>query len=161
MNFSKDELLYVVQHFSVGTWGVRAVTAADWDAGEISEAIWDKCQQYGVDMLLAVAQGVVESHFGVAPTAVRSRKTKNIYNVGNVDSGADEGQVSWAAGIGRYCRLMKREYNWQPDEIVSLQMMVEHDFRRPRGGRYASAPNYTVQVASVAQKIRTLLRIEN
>lgn len=147
----------VVKHYSIGIWGSKAVMPSDWDVEEIALAIYDGCNMYKVDMVLALAQGVVESHFGVAPTAKRSRATRNIYNVGNVDSGADEKQVSWRDGVMRYCRLMAKEYNWAPGKEVNLQMMLDHDFYRPRGGRYASAPNYTLQVGKVASRIMQMI----
>ncbi len=152
-----DKVQKVVRHYSEGIWGKKAVILPDWDAEDIALAIYNNCIKYKVDMVLALAQGVVESHFGVAPTARRSRNSRNIYNVGNVDSGADETQASWESGVERYCRLLAREYNWIPGSEVDLQMMVEHDFNRPRGGRYASAPNYTQQVSIVGQKIIQLV----
>ena len=156
MMISLDKVQKIVKHYSLGIWGKKAVILPDWDASEIALAIYDGCNKYKVDMILALAQGVVESHFGVAPTAKRSRATRNIYNVGNVDSGADETQGSWREGVMRYARLMAREYNWAPGSEVSLQMMLDHDFYRPRGGRYASAPNYTLQVGKVASRIMQL-----
>ena len=110
MQMSADKVLKVVKHYSLGVWGKKAVILADWNAGEIALAIHANCVKYKVDMVLALAQGVVESHFGVAPTAKRSRASRNIYNVGNVDSGANEAQGSWSGGVERYCRLMGREY---------------------------------------------------
>lgn len=153
MQFSLEKVQKVVKHYSLGIWGKKAVVLPDWDAEEIALAIYNNCIKYKIDMVLALAQGVVESHFGVAPTAKRSRATRNIYNVGNVDSGADEAQGSWTAGIERYCRLMAREYNWKPGDEVSLEMMLEHDFYRPRGGRYASAANYSEAVQATGLRI--------
>lgn len=157
MMISLEKVQKIVKHYSIGIWGKKAVILPDWDADEIALAVYNNCNKYKVDMILALAQGVVESHFGVAPTAKRSRRTKNICNVGNVDSGADESQISWNAGILRYCKLMAREYNWSPGAEVTLQMMLDHDFYRPRGGRYASAPNYTQQVGKVGTRIMKLI----
>lgn len=147
----------IVRHFSLETWGKKAVLTNDWNPEDIANAIFKYCAVYRIDIVMALAQAIVESHFGVAPTAKRSRKTKNIYNVGNVDSGADESQDSWDEGIKRYCSLMQREYNWKEDAqgYVSLESMLMHDFTRPRGGRYATAKNYTRAVAQIANKIRS------
>ena len=148
-----EQIEEAVHAFSIGVWGKKAVIPEDWDHKEISAYIHKYCRECKIDPVLALAQGVVESHFGVAPTAKRSRRTKNIYNVGNVDSGADEQQASWEKGIERYCRLLAKEYNWVPGGPVTLEMMVEHDFTRPRGGRYATAKNYTDAVERVAARI--------
>jgi len=105
-----------------------------------------------------LAQAVVESHYGVNPLAKRSRRTQNIYNVGNVDSGADESQKTWKAGIERYASLLHREYLWNDEgETVTMAMMKKHDFTRPVGGRYATAPDYTKQVAYTYNKIMKML----
>lgn len=151
--FTLEEITSIVKHYSIETWHHHAVLAPDWDVQEIAACIYFSCLKYDVDPLLALAQGIVESHFGVAPSAKRSRRTKNIYNVGNVDSGADEHHPSWGAGIQRYCSLMAGEYNWNPPGPVTLEMMLSHDFRRPRGGRYASAPKYTKDISNIASKI--------
>ncbi|MDP3114164.1 MAG: hypothetical protein Q8M98_05230 [Candidatus Cloacimonadaceae bacterium] len=150
----------VVRYFSIGIWGKKAIIpGTDWCVECIACWIRRYCLKYKVDMILALAQGVVECHFGVNPAAVRSRKTKNIYNVGNVDSGANETQISWEAGIERYCKLMSREYNRQEEAggYVSLASMVKHDFTRPRGGRFASAPGYTKLVEQLGWRIRKLV----
>jgi flagellum-specific peptidoglycan hydrolase FlgJ len=152
-HLSQEQIEEAVYDFSIGVWGAKAVIPGDWDYMKIAASIYENCSKYNIDPVLALAQGVVECHFGVAPTAKRSRRTKNIFNVGNVDSGADEAQASWEKGIERYCRLMASEYNWKPGGPVTLQMMVDHDFVRPRGGRYATAKNYTEMVEQVAQKI--------
>lgn len=158
MRISLEKVQKIVNHYSVGIWGKKAVILPDWDAEDIALEIYNNCIKYNVDMILALAQGVVESHFGVAPTARRTRRSKNIYNVGNVDSGADESQASWKAGIERYCRLLSREYNWNSGSEVDLQMMIDHDFTRPRGGRYATAPDYTKQVSLVGDRILQLIK---
>lgn len=152
-NLSVEQIEEVVYSFSVGVWGKKAVIPRDWDYSKIAQSIYENCRKYNIDPVLALAQGVAESHFGVAPGAKRTRRTKNIWNVGNVDSGADKRQASWEKGVERYCRLMAQEYNWGPGGPVTMEMMVEHDFTRPRGGRYATAKNYTTDVAVLGQRI--------
>ncbi len=145
---------------AVNTWGSqRVIPEGGWSVETIAEAILKHCTRCKVDISMALAQGWVECHFGVNPSAVRSRKTRNIFNVGNVDSGANRGFASWEAGIAAYCELMAREYNYreEADGSVTLESMVRHDFTRPIGGRYASAPSYTAQVRALALKIRRKL----
>lgn len=114
-----------------------------WDARSLAEALVEQCEKNKVQLELALAQGWVECHFGFNPAAQRSRKTLNIFNVGNVDSGKNRNMTSWEDGIRVYCELMRREYNWDEGEYITLESMKKHDFYRPRGGRYATAPGYT------------------
>jgi flagellum-specific peptidoglycan hydrolase FlgJ len=131
---------------------------APWDIEEIAAAVEELSARYRVDAELALAQGILESHWCCNPQAWRSAKTRNIFNVGNTDSGANIFFESWIAGIDRYFRLMAREYRW-PGEgpAVTYEMMERHDFTRPRGGRYATAPNYTRDIGSIVKSIRAML----
>lgn len=155
-----NKVIEVIEHYTHGIWGAKAVTPdGDWSIENIARWIVYYSNQYKIDILLPLAQGVLECHFGVNPAAKRSRKTRNIYNVGNVDSGANEAQASWQKGIERYCRLLHQEYNWgeDPEGFITLECLVKHDFMRPKGGRYATAPDYTKQVAQLAKKIKPML----
>jgi len=157
----QDQVERVVRHYVV-LWGKKAVIpGGDWSVTNIARWIIYYSNKYKIDILLPLAQAVVECHFGAAPAATRSRRTLNIYNVGNVDTGKDEQQKSWKAGIERYCRVMANEYNWHDDPAgyVTLQSMIQHDFCRPNGGRYATAPDYTKQVASIAKSIQKLVEV--
>ncbi len=160
MPYSLNQIKKVLNTFTLQIWGNKAVIPGDgWSLDAIASALLKYCEEYKIDIVLALAQGIVECHFGVNPSASRSRKTHNIYNVGNVDSGNNHYFPTWEEGIKRYCQLMHNEYNWHdaPDDYVSLNSMREHDFTRPRGGRYASAPNYTQTVWNIGQQILKLL----
>lgn len=153
-----EQIKRVIQRMCLDMWGKKAVIAADWDLDEIADAVAKYCESCRVEPALCLAQGILEGHFGVAPTAKRTRLTRNIFNVGNVDDGRNRTMVSWAEGIRVYCRLMAREYCYRNEgHTVSVEMMVKHDFVRPRGGRYATAPSYTKDVMGLAEKIRGLL----
>lgn len=131
---------------------------APWDIEEIAAAVERLSARYKVEPVLALAQGILESHWVCNPAAWRSRKTKNIFNVGNTDAGMNMYFPDYVAGIDRYFRLMAREYCWRKEgDTVTVDMMVKHDFTRPRGGRYATAPNYTRDIESIARSIRALI----
>lgn len=149
----------VIQRYCLDVWGKRAVIAGDWDIDEIAEAVVRECASFFVEAELCVAQGILEGHFGVAPSAVRTRKTRNIFNVGNVDDGRNRYLSSWTEGVRLYARLMRREYFWKGEgDVVSCEMMERHDFVRPRGGRYATAPSYSRDVVRLVKKIKEDLR---
>ena len=127
----------------------------DFDIPTMAHDILRLSEEYKVESLLCVAQGIVESHFACNPQARRSRKTKNIFNVGNVDDGSNKYFLSYAAGLERYFQLMDKEYRWPADRGGEVRMitLAANDFQRPRGGRYATAPNYTQMVYAVYRKI--------
>jgi len=153
-----EQVKTVIQRMCLDVYGKKAEIPADWELAAIAQAVAGKAEQYRVEPVLALAQGILESHFGVNPAAVRSRKTRNIYNVGNVDDGGNRFFPSWESGIGAYIHLMAREYLYRNEgDTVTVEMMVKHDFVRPRGGRYATAPNYTKDVVKIAERIRKLV----
>ncbi len=131
----------------------------DFDIPTMAQMILVFSIQYKVEPLLCIAQGVVESHFGCNPSASRSRKTRNIFNVGNVDDGSNKYFPDYASGLERYFQLMDREYRWPEDKDghVRMSTMAKRDFYRPRGGRYATAPNYTGQVQWAYNKANEIL----
>lgn len=147
----------IIQKLCVDIWGAKAVKTADWDIQAIADAIYQGCLRFGVDPRLALAQGILECHFGLNPAAARSRKTRNIYNVGNVDDGGNRYFESYQAGIEAYCKLMAKEYN-RGGNLVTPEMMIKHDFIRPKGGRYATAPSYTSDIAGIVKRIDKLIK---
>lgn len=160
MPYSLNQIKKVLHIFTLQMWGNKAVIPGNgWSLDALASALFQYCEEYKIDIVLALAQGIVECHFGVNPSAVRSRKTCNIYNVGNVDSGANHYFSSWEAGIRRYCQLLHTEYNWHdaPGNYVTLATMQKHDFTRPKGGRYATAPNYTQTVWEIGVQVLKLL----
>ena len=159
MRDTLKKVMNVIRKYSIDCFGNKSIIPIDWVIEDL--AIWmiEYSCKYKVELALMLAQATVECHFGVDPCARRSRKTKNIFNVGNVDSGADEYQESWEDGIKRYAKLMNKEYYWgfADSGWVTMKMMEEHDFTRPRGGRYATASDYTIIVKSVYNKIKNML----
>jgi len=153
---SWDEIKQVLEKMCVKPFGKQA--QIPWAAEELAQLLAHKCAQYKVDPRLALAQGILESHMGCNPQASRSRKTKNLWNVGNVDDGGNRYFPTWEDGLAAYLRLMAREYCWREEgDVVTPEMMIAHDFTRPRGGRYATAPSYTKDIAAIVQKIDKLV----
>lgn len=153
VEMSVAEIAEALVTYCVKPFGKEAVL--QYDVNEMASAIKKWSCVYQVEPALALAQGIVESHWACAPAAKRSRRTLNVFNVGNVDSGGDKYFPSYLAGVKAYFKLMDREYRWPADRDgkVSMRTMLENDFCRPKGGRYATAPNYTMQVFSVYNKI--------
>ncbi len=147
-----EQIKTVIEKMCIKVFGKTAVIP--WEIDEISVLLAAKCAQYKVDPRLALAQGILECHFGCNPQASRSRKTKNIWNVGNVDTGGNWYFSTWEDGMSAYLRVLAREYCWRAEgDTVTPEMLIAHDFTRPRGGRYATAPSYTKDIAAIVKKI--------
>jgi len=149
---NKEMIKKVLQELAVKPFGKKAII--DYDLDEMAYAIERICAQYKIDPRLCLAQGILESHFGCNPEAVRSRKTNNIFNYGNMDDGRNITFKSYEDGLRTYCRMMAMNYCWRNEgTIVTPEMMIKHDFTRPQGGRYATAVNYTKDIAKIVAKI--------
>ena len=152
---TKEDVKYVITELAFKPFGGKAVVGVGWNLDEIADTILTASNQYKVDPRLFLAQGIIESHFGANPDAGRSRRTKNIYNVGNVAGGRDNYYSSYTDGIRDYARLMNQEYNWGGEgSWVTPEMMIEKNFTRSSGqGRYATAPNYTNVIQQIVKRV--------
>ena len=160
---TKEDVKYVITELAFAPFGGKAVVGVDWNLDEIADTILAASNEYKVDPRLFLAQGIIESHFGANPDAVRSRRTKNIYNVGNVYGGRDNYYSSYTDGIRDYARLMNQEYNWGGEgSWVTPEMMIDNDFYRSSGqGRYARDPNYTNVIQEIVKRVDNKLAERN
>ena len=160
---TKEDIKYVITELAFAPFDGKAVVGVDWNLDEIADTILTASNEYKVDPRLFLAQGILEGHFGANPEAGRSRRTKNIYNVGNVDGGRDNYYSSYTDGIRDYARLMNQEYNWgNEDSWVTPEMMIEKNFTRSSGqGRYATDPNYTNALQEIVKRVDNKLAERN
>lgn len=158
---TQDDIKYLITELAVKPFGDDAVVS--WNLDDISKTILEASNLYNVDPRLFLAQGIIEGHFGANPDAGRGRRTKNLYNIGNVDGGGDRYFSSYSDGIREYARTMNEEYNWgNEDSWVTPEMMIAHDFMRPDGiGRYSTAPNYTNVIQEIVKRIDNKLAERN
>lgn len=158
---TKEDVKYVITELAIKPFGGKAVV--NWSLDDISNTILEASNQYKVDPRLALAQGIIEGHFGANPDAGRSRRTKNFYNIGNADYGRNKNFSSYSDGIREYAKLMNKEYNWgNEDSWVTPEMMIEKNFTRSSGqGRYAEAPNYTNVIQEIVKRVDNKLAERN
>ena len=100
---------------------------------------------------LALAQLAQEGGFVSDPKA-RPIRTKNPFNVGNVDSGANVFKSSVMSGIQSYYNLIASRYMGPGKQMEDLLT----NFVNLSGNRYASDKNYEQRLRSIISRIQPI-----
>jgi hypothetical protein len=112
--------------------------------------VFEKYNKY-VPPELALAQLSVEGGFSNDPNA-RPIKTKNPFNVGNVDSGENFYANSVQDGIDKYYELIARNYLGKGKTATDLV----NNFVNHSGNRYASATNYEEMLNKLSSEVNRI-----
>lgn len=108
----------------------------------------ERCDEYGVDIRLALVQGHMESHFATAGTAAR---TNSAFNVGAFDGHSAKTQIRNGYGFSHpdqsvepYLKLLKKRY------LVNgkTEQDLLRNFVSGGGHRYASYRGYETALRS-------------
>ena len=105
---------------------------------------------------LALAQLTQEGGLESDPNS-RPIKTKNPFNVGNVDTGANVYENDWQAGINRYYNLIAKNYltnGKTADELVS------QSFTNKDNQRYATPTNYESSLTQLIHSINSQVLVQ-
>lgn len=120
--------------------------------------LFNLCEEYGVDIKFALAQGHIESHFG---TKGMARKTNSVFNVFAFD-GQEYHKISRKGkydhpdySIEPYLKLLKNNYMVEKTEYDLMNKFVNID-----GKRYASDPLYENKLSSKFEYISNNTRLD-
>lgn len=98
---------------------------------------------------LALSQLLVEGGLTASPNS-RPIRTKNPFNVGNVDSGKNVYHNNVQSGIDKYYDLIATKYLTGGKKVSDLIS----NFTNMKGKRYASARNYESSIAKISQQVQ-------
>lgn len=101
------------------------------------EYLVEKCEEYEIDIIFVLAQGILESHLG---TKGKAAKTNSVWNVGTYD----DGQILYRydhpnESVDPYLRLVKERYLTDKDLHNLVQ---DRGYINDKGLRFASARGY-------------------
>lgn len=126
-----------------------------------AEYLVTECHEYDVDIIFVLAQGTIESHFA---TRGIGGKINSIFNVCVYDNIKSSNRVNKTHcyihpddSIEPYLQLLRESYlvNDKTEQDLLTHYVNMH------GHRYASNPQYEIQLASVIRRIKHTTKIDS
>lgn len=109
----------------------------------------DECIDNDFDLILALAQGQIESGFGTAGSA---KRTGSVWNVGAYENQTPRCHYGHPnESIKPYIKLVKKKYLGDHKKVKHLL----NDYKDINGHKYASAGNYETKLSSLYNYIKS------
>jgi len=121
-----------------------------------AELIVKVCDDYDLDIIFVLAQGLLESHFGTRGKAV---ETNSVWNVGTYDNGHIKYWYNDPnESVEPYAKLVHEKYLMLADSIDVndkgiLELVQDRGYTNYNGRRFASAKKYESSLRTLIIKI--------
>jgi flagellum-specific peptidoglycan hydrolase FlgJ len=110
--------------------------------------------KYNIPLELWLAQAVIESN--IWTSGWRPTKTKNIFNVGNVDDWSDKYMKTREEWVENYAKLLKEKYS-NNEWVVDTQYLIKNWFKNKNWNKYASDSNYIEKLSKTIISINEII----
>lgn len=126
-----------------------------YDIDTMADTICRVSSDYMISVFVILAQMKWESNAGLNPkVASRSKKTKNLLNVGNVDDGGNRYFNTFYDGIEAYGKFMRKNHYCIDGEWFFIEDIEKRQLKNGKGFSYATAPGYWQKIFKSANDIR-------
>lgn len=126
-----------------------------------AEYLVSECHEYDIDIAFVLAQGTIESHFATKGIGGKINSIFNVCVYDNIKSGNGVHKTHRYAhpddSIEPYLQLLRESYlvNGKTEADMLINYVNKY------GQRYASHPQYEVQLASVMKRIQRTTKIDS
>lgn len=130
--------------------GVRNYIRSQFPSSKLSaEKLVNECVNNDFDLILALAQGQIESGFGTVGSA---KRTGSVWNVGAYENQTPRCRYRHPnESIRPYIKLVKKRYLGDRKKVKHLL----NDYKDINGHKYASAGNYEAKLSSLYNYIKS------
>lgn len=126
-----------------------------YDIDVMADTIYQVSCDYMISVFVILAQGKWESNWCLNPElGKRSKKTMNIFNVGNTDDGSNLYMPDFYAGVENYAKFMRKNHYTVDGEWFFIEDIEKRQLKNGKGYSYATAEGYWQKIFKSANDIR-------
>ncbi len=125
-----------------------------WSVPVKPETFISLMNKYNIPLELGLAQATIESN--IWTSGWRPTKTKNIFNVGNVDNWSNKYMETREDWIESYAKLLKTRYS-NDEGVVDINHLLKNWFRNKSWNKYATDPDYIKKLSTTITSIKNII----